>query len=104
LTTDPAKPAAAGRWPAFAHAARDAGAGAVLALPLHLGAIQVGALSMYRTEPGALDPAAFARALRIVDSITYVRLNLVGPTVAEPDGAARAAHDTDKDGRDPWAC
>ena len=101
LMADIGDPATAGRWPAFTHAAREAGAAAVFALPLQLGAIQVGALLMYRTEPGELDPAAFAEALRIADSITYVLVNLVGPTLGEPDRSAMAAHDTDPDGEGP---
>jgi hypothetical protein len=43
-----------GRWPLFAPAAVDLGARAVFALPARLGAVRLGVLSMYRTEPGDL--------------------------------------------------
>ena len=41
-----------GRWPAFGPAALAAGVRAVFALPLQVGAVQLGALCLYRATPG----------------------------------------------------
>ncbi|GAA3644979.1 GAF domain-containing protein [Nocardioides ginsengisoli] len=43
------------RWPAFAPAALAAGISAVTAVPLSVGGVRLGSLSMYRSAPGALD-------------------------------------------------
>jgi hypothetical protein len=46
--------ASASDWPEFSRQAQDAGARAVFALPLRLGAIRIGVLYLYRAEPGML--------------------------------------------------
>jgi hypothetical protein len=55
LTADLTTPVCLARWPAFAPAAASAGAAAVFALPLRVGAIQVGVMDLYRAQPGGLD-------------------------------------------------
>lgn len=95
LVPDLAAAALAGRWPGFTPAARATGARAVFVLPLHLGAIRVGALLLYRSEPGELDEAGLAQALRTGDSITYALVNLVRSASADHNRATGVNHDTD---------
>ncbi len=68
------------RWPAFTPAAVSSGARAVFALPLHLGAIRLGALDLYRRRPGSLTSAQLADALVYADTAGMLLL----------DGAAAA--------------
>jgi hypothetical protein len=63
LTPDLAADDAAVRWPMFVPEALLAGAGAVFAFPLQVGAIRVGVLDLYRKRPGPLTPAQLADAL-----------------------------------------
>jgi hypothetical protein len=55
------------RWPLFARAAVAAGVRAVFAFPLHLGAIRIGVLVLYRDRPTALSDEEFARGLLLAD-------------------------------------
>lgn len=66
------------RWPWFAPAAREAGARAMFALPVQVGAIRLGVLVLYRNTPGSLttDQLNGARALAEAASILL--------TLAEP--------------------
>lgn len=64
------------RWPAFAHAAVEAGVQGVFAFPLHLGAIRLGVLALYRDHPGGLDSDEFAQALVLADFATQLVLSL----------------------------
>lgn len=65
------------RWPMFADAAVGAGARAVFALPLCIGAIGLGVLAMYRVYPGTLLPDELSSALRLADISAYALLDLV---------------------------
>jgi len=58
------------RWPMFAPLAVEAGAGALFALPLCVGAIRVGVLSLHRLDMGPLDAAA------LTDSLAFAELSL----------------------------
>ncbi|WP_034269445.1 GAF and ANTAR domain-containing protein [Haloechinothrix halophila] len=57
----------AGSWPAFASEIADQQVGAVFAFPIQSGAITIGAMDMYRREPGLLNAGELATALRVVD-------------------------------------
>lgn len=83
LTPDLASEGVRSRWPAFAPAAADAGAGAVFAFPLQLGAISPGVLDLYRSEPGTLDAEELADAMAFADAATLL---LLGAQTDGPDG------------------
>jgi hypothetical protein len=79
------------RWPGFAAAlARTRISGAMIAMPLQLGAVRFGALDLYRDAPGQLDGVAMSAGLHIADLIT-TRLMVVRP-----------ARTSDRDGAAPW--
>ena len=63
------------RWPVFVRAAIDAGVGAVFVLPLGIGAVRLGVLSMWRTEPGGLDTERLADALALADTACLLLLD-----------------------------
>jgi hypothetical protein len=81
-----AEPAA--RWPTFTPAALGSGACAVFALPIQVGAIQLGALDLYRARPGPLSPADLADALGFADTAGMLLLDDVAGT--QPDAAELA--------------
>lgn len=58
------------RWPLFAPLAVQAGAGALFTLPMCLGAIRLGMLSLHRTSAGPLDAATLG------DSVAFATLAL----------------------------
>jgi hypothetical protein len=62
------------RWPAFAAAAVAAGALAVFAFPLQIGAIRVGVLSLRRGRPGGMNKEELATALVLADATTLLLL------------------------------
>jgi ANTAR domain-containing protein/GAF domain-containing protein len=66
------------RWPAFTPAALAAGAVAVFALPLHVGAIRIGVLDLYRVGPGGLDRPELADALAVADVAVMLLLDGAG--------------------------
>lgn len=64
------------RWPAFAQAALDAGVRGVFALPLHLGAIRLGVLVLYRDRAGVLGADELADGLLLADVAVQAILGL----------------------------
>jgi hypothetical protein len=62
------------RWPSFAQAGVLAGVRAVFAYPLHVGAIRIGVLVLYRDRPDALDAEELARALVLADLASQIVL------------------------------
>jgi hypothetical protein len=74
LASDLGTGEATGRWPAFAPAARQAGAGAIFAFPLRIGAIRAGVLGLYRERPGPLSAFQLADALILTDTATLLLL------------------------------
>jgi len=74
------------RWPGFTPQACQAGAAAIFALPLQIGAIRVGSLGLYRDKPGPLGTGQLGDALILADAATVVLLES-----QHPDGAAEAA-------------
>ena len=73
--------ATATRWPAFAPEATAAGAAAVFALPMQVGAARFGALTLYRDRPGPLGEGLLGEgllgdALVIADVAAEITLRL----------------------------
>jgi hypothetical protein len=62
------------RWPAFTSAAYQAGAAAVFAFPLAVGAIRAGILGLYRDSPGPLSDFQLGDALVFADTATLLLL------------------------------
>ncbi|WP_017589772.1 GAF and ANTAR domain-containing protein [Nocardiopsis ganjiahuensis] len=58
------------RWPVFATEVAACPVGAVFAFPLQRGAIAIGALDLYRRDPGWLSSEEVTVALRVVDIAT----------------------------------
>jgi len=58
------------RWPRFAHAALQAGFRTVEALPMRLRDQVIGALNLFRAEPGAFEPADLRIAQALADVAT----------------------------------
>jgi hypothetical protein len=80
---------AARRWPGFTPQACQAGAAAIFALPMQIGAIRAGALGLYRDRPGPLGTAQLGDALILADAATVVLLesqHLDGAAGAGPAG------------------
>ncbi|MFJ7266699.1 GAF and ANTAR domain-containing protein [Streptomyces sp. NPDC099050] len=72
------------RWPVFAVEAVTAGAVAVFAFPLRIGAISPGVLDLYSDVPVELDPAELADAMVFADTATLV---LLGARIDRADGS-----------------
>jgi ANTAR domain len=73
-------------WPVFAPAAAQAGVRAVFALPLQVGAIRLGVLSLYRAQPGDLDREQLADALVLADTACALLLDAAQTDGPRPDG------------------
>ncbi|MDQ3642382.1 MAG: GAF and ANTAR domain-containing protein, partial [Actinomycetota bacterium] len=69
-----------GRWPSFVPAARAAGFRSVHALPMRLRSQVVGALNLFRSEPGRMSDAdlAAAQALADIATISILQERAVG--------------------------
>lgn len=77
-------------WSVFANAALEAGARAVFAFPLQIGAISPGVLDLYADVPGTLDVEELADALAFADTATLVLLGTqIDATGAPPPRAPR---------------
>lgn len=79
--------ASAHRWFGFCGPALDAGIGSVLSFPLRLGAARLGALTVYRAEPGPLDGDLYADALVLAEVVTRA---LLAAQAGVADGALAA--------------
>jgi ANTAR domain-containing protein len=75
LASDLADGESESRWPAFAPAACQAGAAAVFAFPLAVGAIRAGVLGLYRDRPGPLSDLQLGEALVFADIATLLLLD-----------------------------
>jgi hypothetical protein len=64
------------RWPAFLSSAAAGGARALFAFPLRIGAVQLGAMDLYRATPGELPEADLAAALLAADAAALSLLHL----------------------------
>lgn len=76
----------AARWTAFGPAARLAGAAAVFALPLQIGAISVGVLGLYRRQPGPLSEDQLGDALVFADTATVLMIDRGGQAAGDGGG------------------
>ncbi|MFI5676755.1 ANTAR domain-containing protein [Streptomyces cellulosae] len=74
------------RWTVFADAALEAGARAVFALPLQMGAISPGVLDLYANVPTALDAEELADALAFADLATLILLDTRIDETGAPTG------------------
>ena len=83
LASDLADGESGSRWPMFAPAASMAGAAAVFAFPLVVGAIRAGVLGLYRDRSGPLSDFQLGDALVFADTATMLLLD-------GQDGAQRA--------------
>ncbi len=75
LASDLADGESGTRWPAFAPAAVGAGAAAVFAFPLAVGAIRAGVLGLYRDRPGSLNGFQLGDTLVFADTATLLLLD-----------------------------
>ncbi|MFD9483299.1 ANTAR domain-containing protein [Streptomyces sp. NPDC059991] len=86
-------------WPVFAGAALEAGALAVFALPLQIGAISPGVLDLYAQVPVRLDAEELADALAFADLATLVLLDArIDETGAPPGDGVPSGHAEDLGG------
>lgn len=67
--------AARDRWPGYAPAAQELGVEAAFAFPLQLGAARLGALDIYRDQPGSPSSEALLQALAFADAAMTGLLN-----------------------------
>ncbi|MHB1555699.1 MAG: GAF and ANTAR domain-containing protein [Acidimicrobiales bacterium] len=74
------------RWPAFGPPAVTKGARAVFGFPVRIGAIRIGALNLYRDQPGTLSDDQHADALVMADVAARAILSLQAD--APPGGLA----------------
>jgi hypothetical protein len=65
-----------GLWPAFAPAAVDLGVRAAFSFPLHVGAVRLGVLNLYRSEPGDLDAVDVADATAIARVASHLLIEI----------------------------
>ena len=80
------------RWPGYAEAASDFGARAIFAFPLQTGMARLGAMDVYRDEPGNLSTPAMRFALSFAEVATaYILDAQLQPTSRE--GVLRDAVD-----------
>jgi hypothetical protein len=63
------------QWAVFAEAAARAGAAAIFAFPLRIGAIRVGVLGLYRDKEGPLDTFQLGDALILADTASMLLLD-----------------------------
>jgi hypothetical protein len=85
LASDLGEIGAARRWPVFAAAACRAGAMAMFAFPLRIGAIRVGVMGMYRDRCGSLSAYQLGDALTLADAATLLMLDSQGRVREDPE-------------------
>jgi GAF domain/ANTAR domain len=75
------------RWPMFDHQAAGAGAAAVFAFPLQIGAVNLGVLYLYRDREGPLSQGQMADAFVFAEIASWVLLDIqAGAAPGELDG------------------
>jgi hypothetical protein len=83
LVTDLRERAGTSRWPAYRPEAAAANLRSQFSFPLQIGAIRLGVLTLYRTQPGLLSEAEMAHALAFRDAAVIVLLHLQDVSDAE---------------------
>ena len=83
LASDLGEVEAVRRWPVFAPAARQAGAAAIFAFPLRIGAIRAGVMGLYREQPGPLSAFQLGDALVFADTATLLLLDAQDQTAGD---------------------
>jgi len=83
LVSDLSEAEAGRRWPVFAPAARQAGAAAIFAFPLRIGAIRAGVMGLYRDGAGPLSAVQFGDALIFADTATLLLLDSLDQAAGE---------------------
>ncbi len=83
LASDLGEVGAIRRWPAFAPAACQAGATAIFAFPLQVGAIRAGVMGLYRERPGSLSAFQLGDALVFADTATLLLLDAQDQTAGD---------------------
>ena len=83
LASDLGEVDAVRRWPVFSPAARRAGAAAIFAFPLRVGAIRAGVMGLYRDRPGPLSAFQLGDALVFADTATLLLLDAPGGQPAD---------------------
>jgi GAF domain-containing protein len=80
------------RWPAFIEGAAAAGVRAVFAFPLRIGAINVGVLDVYRSEPGPIRDGQMRAALLAADAaaLALLHIDTAGDDLFSDDAEARS--------------
>jgi hypothetical protein len=78
-------------WPLFAAAVRECSAEAFYAFPLRAAGIDVGALDLYRSEPGPLGEVAAAHAVALARTLATIVLRRLVDEAAESDPDALQA-------------
>lgn len=73
------------RWPGLAQATGDLEMRGLFSFPLQLGAIGLGALTLYRRTPGGLSPDALADALKVADVIALLLVGRHGDLIDDFD-------------------
>jgi GAF domain-containing protein len=86
LEPDLARPKAP-RWPAFSPQVLDAGVRAIFGFPLQIGSVRLGALNLYRDQPGPLTDDQHANAIVLADLVAQSVLVLQADA---PTGALAA--------------
>lgn len=72
-------------WPVFAKSLLELDVGAIFVFPLALGALDIGVVELYSSEPGPLSPAKHSTALQLADAATWLLLRQL-LTLAPGDG------------------
>ena len=96
LASDLGEVEAVRRWPVFAPAACQAGAAAIFAFPLRIGAIRAGVMGLYRERPGPLSAFELGDALVFADTATLLLLDAQDPAAGEAaDGSGPGGQPAD---------
>jgi len=88
LASDLGEVDAVRRWPVFAPAALQAGAAAIFAFPLQVGAIRAGVMGLYREQSGSLSAFQLGDALIFADTATLLLLDAQGQAAGEVVGGS----------------